>query len=93
MALNSYSALQSAIESWLLRTDIATVAADFITLAEAQINRDVRHWRMITRTDLTIDDQFVDLPTDWVDTIRIRAGTTYPAMALASVNEIGDLRG
>ena len=95
MALNSYSALQSAIESWLLRTDLsAGASADFITLAEAQITRDIRHWRMVTTASLTIDAQYVALPSDWVETTRISTNASgYAPLRLSSVADIEAMRG
>lgn len=95
MALTTYSALQTSISSWLLRTDLdAGAAADFITLAEAQINRDIRHWRMTTTASLTIDAQYVALPTDWVETIRISTNASgYAPLRLSSVADIETMRG
>ena len=43
MALNTYTALKTSIADFLNRDDLTSVIPDFIALAEAQINRDVRH--------------------------------------------------
>lgn len=39
MPITNYTELQSAISDWMARSDIAGSAADFITLAEARLNR------------------------------------------------------
>lgn len=39
MAITTYSELQAAISDWMDRTDISGSAADFISLAEARLNR------------------------------------------------------
>ena len=45
MAITTYAELKSSIANWLNRDDLTSVIPDFISLAEAQIARDVRHWR------------------------------------------------
>ena len=44
MALNTFTALKASIADYLNRDDLTAVIPDFITLAESQINREVRHW-------------------------------------------------
>ncbi|MBX5131610.1 hypothetical protein HJB80_02745 [Rhizobium lentis] len=39
MAISTYSELKTAISDWMARSDVSGVAADFITLAEARLNR------------------------------------------------------
>jgi hypothetical protein len=88
MALDSYSALQASIADFLNRDDLGTQAVDFIALAEAQINRDVRHWRMETRAVTTFDARYIALPEDWVETIRITAAPNYRALQLLSTDQL-----
>jgi len=92
MALTDYASLTAAIADWLLRDDLSAVIPDFVTLAEAQINRDVRHWRMETRSAITLDARYVDLPTDWVETIRLIGDTNYRAIQLLSTDQLERLR-
>jgi hypothetical protein len=42
----------------------------FIALAEADMQRKLRHWRMETRSTAQLDTQFSAIPADWVETIR-----------------------
>jgi len=93
MALSTYDELQTAIAGWLLRTDLAAAIPDFITLAESQINRDVRHWRMTTRDTLSIDGRYVAIPADWVETIRISTNASgYAPLRLVSVADMETMR-
>jgi hypothetical protein len=39
MAISTYSQLKTAITDWMARSDVSGVAADFITLGEARLNR------------------------------------------------------
>lgn len=41
MALGTYDELQDAIADWMVRSDLAGNAADWVTLAEARLNREL----------------------------------------------------
>jgi len=88
MAISTYAELQTAIADTLNRDDLASVIPTFISLAEAQISRDVRHWRMEKRaeSDLTAGDQFHALPTDFCEFVRLRINN-FP-LALMSTDEV-----
>ena len=79
MAITTYAELQTSIANWLNRDDLTTVIPDFISLTEASINRDLRHYKMINRVDATLDSRYVQMPADWIETVRfgITSGTTY----------------
>ena len=55
MALTTYTELKASIADWLNRSDLTAAIADFISLAEAQIERTLRTRQMLTRTTLTVD--------------------------------------
>ena len=78
MALNTYTALKASIADFLNRDDLTAVIPDFITLAEAQINRDVRHWNMEARSSgqQSGGDEYMQYPADWVETIRLHLTAT-----------------
>lgn len=67
----TYSELQTEVADFLNRDDLTSVLPTFITLAEAQLNRELRHWRMEVRSEALIDDRFLTLPGDWMETIRV----------------------
>lgn len=71
MTLSTYAGLKSTIADFLNREDLTASIASFVSLAEAQINRDVRHWRMENRAEATFDEGFEDIPADWVQTVRL----------------------
>lgn len=66
MSFATYSALQTSIASWLEREDLTATIPDFISLAEARMNRDLRVNRMLTRATATISDGFSAVPTDFL---------------------------
>lgn len=92
MALTTYAELKSAIADWLNRDDLSDAAGDFITLAEARFNREIRHWRMEKRDTLTISSQYTSLPSDFVAPIRLSISTKYTPLRLISVHEMQRLR-
>ena len=70
MAITTYAELQSSIASWLNRSDLTSVIPDFISLAETNMERSIRHWRQEKRATATIDTQYSALPADYLEGIR-----------------------
>lgn len=72
MAINTYATLKTAIADFLNRDDLTSAIDNFIALAEAQINRDVRHWKMEKRASgqQSGGDEYMQIPADWIETIR-----------------------
>ena len=95
MALDTYANLQASIASWLNREDLASQIPDFIKLAEARFNRDLRTPDMTKRATSTITSSYVDLPTDWLQTIacRVTSSTGYKALEYLSAELFYDLEG
>ena len=80
--ITNYSNLQTTIADFLNRDDLTSVIPTFIQLAEAQMNRDLRHWRMEVRASgqQSAGDAYMQIPADWLETIRfhITDGGTKP---------------
>lgn len=66
MSLNTYSDLKSSIASWLNRADLAAQIPDFITMAEARFNRELRVNAMLQRDYTVATTAYVKLPSDWL---------------------------
>ena len=96
MAITTYDELKSSIGDFLNRSDLTSVIPTFISLGEAQMNRDIRHWEMENRVDgqQSVGDQFMQFPADWLETIRFQVRTTngIDTLELASVASISDKR-
>lgn len=75
MAITTYAELKSAIGDWLNRDDLDAVIPNFISLAEAQFNRTIRHRKMVTRSDATVDTPYFAVPADWLENIRFQLNT------------------
>lgn len=97
MSISTFAELKSSIADFLNRSDLTAVIPSFISLAEAQINRDVRHWKRTHNSTLNYDagDKTAFMPADWVETnyadwaytsnANIMAIKTYPLEYAASV--------
>jgi hypothetical protein len=61
MAITTYSELQTAVTNWMARSDLGGEAADFIALAEARLNRELKP--VVSDIDLTgtIDSNRIDI--------------------------------
>lgn len=75
MAITTYADLKSAIADWLNRDDLDAVIPSFIALAESQFNRSLRHRKMVTRSDATVDTPYFAVPADWLENIRFQLNT------------------
>jgi hypothetical protein len=70
MALDTYAALQTSIGDWLNRSDLTSQIPDFIALAEARFNRELRTLQMETRISPSISAANYALPADWLETVN-----------------------
>lgn len=93
MALSNYTELKSTIADFLNRDDLTSIIPAFIELAEAQMNRDLRHWRMETRSVGDVDSEYSTLPTDWIETISLHVnGDGTSTLNLSSREAIANRR-
>lgn len=87
MALNSYSSLKSSIADWLNRDDLTAVIPDFISLAEAQMERRLPTQKMVKRANATIDTPFSALPSDFLSCKSLVLTSTAPVQQLIFLTE------
>lgn len=91
MALTTYSELQASIADWLDRTDLTTIIPDFITLAEAEFNRNIRVSQMENRatTSTVVGQDYYALPTDYLALRDIQIeGTTITTLNYMAPEEV-----
>lgn len=92
MTLSTYSELKTAIADFLNRDDLTANIPTFISLAEASMNRRLRHWRMEKRSTSTLSERFSDVPTGWLETIRFNVVGKRP-LKLVSHAKMMEMRG
>lgn len=91
MAITTYAELKTAVADFLNRDDLASTTETFISLAEANMQRKLRHWRMEKRSTAEIDTQYSAIPADFFEVIRfyVTSGDTKP-LELISQAELLD---
>lgn len=84
MAITTYAELVSAVQSWLHRSDLATIAIDFVTMGEAHLNRALRTPDMEQTATVTAStsDRYASLPTRCREVLSL----DYQGDALQSVS-------
>jgi hypothetical protein len=83
MALSTYAELRTSIGDWLNRADLAATIPDFISLAEAQIERTLRTRQMIVRANASFDQQYGAVPADFLETKSLKLTSTNPPTPLS----------
>mgnify|MGYP005987773053 CR=1 FL=1 len=93
MALSTYSELQTAVGSWLNRSDLTSNIPDFIKLAEASFNRVLRTRNQIKRATSTVSTQFVTQPTDLLELYNIQINSSpIRRLEQVSLTKIDELK-
>lgn len=98
MSITNYAELKSAIGDFLNRDDLTAVIPTFISLAEAQIARDIRHWKQEKRVTTSVDERYENLPNDWIEVkfVALSTGamleTVYPSK-MAQMRSVSDTPG
>ena len=82
MALTTYAELKTSIGDWLNRSDLTSVIPDFISLAEAQVERTLRTRQMIVRANASFDAQYGAVPSDFLETKSLKLTSTNPQTPL-----------
>jgi hypothetical protein len=91
MTITTYTELKAAIADWLLRDDLTAVIPSFISLAEADISRKMRHWQQEKKVRTSVDEGFEFLPDDWLATISLRHADGVEIKQVG-VTEMADLK-
>lgn len=77
--ITDYSTLKSTIADYLNRQDLLPQIPTFIQLAESEFNTRLRTREMIVRATATSDNEYVQLPSDWLEAINLQiVGGTSP---------------
>ena len=95
MAITTYTNLQTTIADFLNRDDLTSIIPTFIQLAEAQFQRDIRHWKMEKRAtgQQSALDQYMQIPNDWLESIRFNlTGNGTSPVDLVSRASMQDMR-
>jgi hypothetical protein len=76
MAITNYTELQSALASWLDRSDLTSRIPEFIALAEDSLNKRLRIRAMENRATATVNEEYVALPTGFLEMRNFQLNTS-----------------
>lgn len=83
MAISTYTELLTAAANWLARSDLTSRIPEFVTLAQAQINRDIRAAAMETKSaSFSITGEYVAVPSDFLEARDFYITSTSPRYPL-----------
>ena len=82
MAITTYAELKTATSNWLNRSDLTSRIPEFIALAEASLNRNLRTRDMLTRATTSTNAQYVALPSDFQEMLNVELTSTDPPRRL-----------
>jgi hypothetical protein len=71
VSITNFTELKSSIADFLNRDDLTSTIPSFIALAEADLNRQLRHWRMEKRATANLDTQYTAFPDDFLESIDL----------------------
>jgi len=93
MAFSTFAELKAAVATWIKRSDLTAIIPDFIKLAEARINRELRTRNMVTRSqNAAVDSEFVALPADFGAARSLRlAASPYTVLQQLTPEAMADL--
>lgn len=89
----TFSSLKTSIADFLNRDDLTAVIPTFITLAEADFNRRIRHYEMEKRATAPITTKYSEAPENYLESVRLQIidGGTFP-VELASNAQLMEMR-
>lgn len=78
MAITTYATLQTAIANFLARSDLTAQIPDFITMAEARMNRELETRAQEKRSTaaLVAGDEYIALPSDLREIREVKLNTS-----------------
>ena len=85
MAISTKAELHTAVANWLNRSDLTSRIPEFISLAEASFNRNLRTREMLVRSTASTSGQYVSLPTDFLEMLNIELTSTTPPKRLVYI--------
>lgn len=75
MAIGTYAELKTAIANWLNDSSLTARIPEFISIAEAEIAKDVKLRSQETRATATISTEYFDTPSDYIQIRNIHLDT------------------
>ena len=92
MAITTYTELKTAVVGFLDRTDLTARVPEFIALAEAALNRELRTNDQLASTTLPADSATLALPQDLREVKAVRIASTGAPLKFRDIDQMDEQR-
>ena len=90
--ITNYATLQSAIADYLNRQDLTSQIPLFIQFCEADLNTRLRCREQIVRAEAISDNEFVQLPGDWLEAINLEIVDGVSPLRFVTLDEADTIK-
>lgn len=91
--ISNYAELLAAGADWLNRADLVDQMPAFVMLSTAQFNREFRLRDMMVRAEATSAEEFVELPSDWLEHYSLTLASGGAPLRYISEKESNEIKG
>ena len=91
--ITNYQELLAAGADWLNRADLVDQMPAFVMLSTAQFNRELRLRDMMVRANATSAQEYVELPSDWLEHYSLVLASGGPPLRYVSEKESNEIKG
>lgn len=90
--ITNYATLQSAIADYLNRQDLTSQIPMFIQFVEADLNTRLRARQMVVRATATSDEEFVTLPSDFIEALNLQITDGKTPLRYVTLDEADQIK-
>lgn len=90
--ITNYATLQSAIADYLNRQDLTSQIPMFIQFVEADLNTRLRSRQMVVRATATSDEEFVTLPSDFIEALNLQITDGKTPLRYVTLDEADQIK-
>lgn len=90
--ITNYATLQSAIADYLNRQDLTSQIPMFIQFVEADLNTRLRARQMVVRATTTSDEEFVTLPSDFIEALNLQITDGKTPLRYVTLDEADQIK-
>jgi hypothetical protein len=75
----TYTELLAEVMGYTTRGDVEQIVPTWVAFAEAELNRSLRHRKMVARKTATLSAARLALPSDWLEAVNIEVSGRVPS--------------
>jgi hypothetical protein len=90
--ITNYATLQSAVADYLNRADLTSQIQTFIQFVEADLSTRLRCREMVVRATTTSDEEFVTLPSDFIEALNLQITDGKTPLRYVTLDEADQIK-